>query len=163
VSGALKGEAVCVMRFEKKAIAERTLCAHWCEIAVRFQDIDAAGIVFFSKFFDYVHLAYEGFLADAGTPLPRVLQDGIWAAPLRHAEADYLAPVRFGAVLRVELVAAAVEQTEITLGWRILDKESQKPRAVVQTVHTFIDPRVMSRISVPSELSRKLEPIVISP
>lgn len=150
-----------MIRFEKKAIVERDECAHQSEIAVRFQDIDAAGIVFFSKFFEYVHQAYEDFLTAAGAPLAEVLRNGNWAAPLRHAEADYLAPVRLGALLRVELALAAVEPTEITLGWRILDAANEKPCAVIQTVHTFVDPANMTRISVPNEIAHKLKKVLL--
>jgi YbgC/YbaW family acyl-CoA thioester hydrolase len=127
-------------------------------VDVRFQDIDAAGIVFFSRFFEYAHAAYETFLAENGFPLARVLKEGQWAAPLRHVEADYRAPVRFGEQLGVQLVLAYVQESEITLGFRIVRVDA-KVCATVQTVHTFVSPRDFQRREVPSGLVRALEPI----
>lgn len=150
-------------RFEKRLLGEREISAFGAEVAVRFQDVDAAGIVFFARFFDYVHGAYEGFLAAAGAPLPEVLREKSWAAPLRHAEADYLRPARYGDILLIELVAAHSEQSEITLGWRATSKgQAGKPCAVVQTVHTFVRPDDFQRISVPQEISQKLRPVFIN-
>src|SRR5690606_35065652 len=102
-------------RFEKRLLGERKASAFSAEVAVKFQDVDAAGIVFFARFFDYVHGAYEGFLTASGSPLPDVLREKSWAAPLRHAEADYLRPARYGDILLVELVAAHSEPSELAL------------------------------------------------
>lgn len=151
-----------MFRFEKRVLGERKTAAFAAEVAVRFQDVDAAGIVFFARFFDYVHEVYEGFLSSVGLPLPQVLRDKSWAAPLRHAEADYLRPAKFGDVLLVELVAAHSEESEIALGWRItLKGQSEKPCAIVQTVHTFVRPEDFQRIPVPVEISQKLTSVSI--
>ncbi len=149
-----------MIRFDKRTLGERKNYAFTEAIPVRFQDVDAAGIVFFARFFDYVHIAYEGFLRDVGLPLPHVLREGSWAAPLRHAEADYLSPARFGDVLVVELVAAHLEDSEMTLGWRVRRQdESGRPCAIVQTVHTFVRPSNFERISLPPEISLKLRSV----
>lgn len=151
-----------MFRFEKRVLGERTVSAFRASVAVRFQEVDAAGIVFFARFFDYVHIAYEGFLAEAGLPLSEVLRAGKWAAPLRHAEADYLRPARFGDVLQIDLVAAHLEESEISLGWRVTSKgHEEKPCAIVQTVHTFVRPDDFKRISVPFEISQKLESVLL--
>lgn len=128
---------------------------------VRFQDIDAAGIVFFARIFDYAHFAYERFLAEVGLPLHEVLRDGQFAAPLRHAEADYRAPIRYGDVLRIELVLAILADSEITLGFRVVRGDG-KVCAVVQTVHTFVSPADFQRRSVPRALVEALLPITAS-
>lgn len=142
-------------RFDKKELSqsERRIF-EWTQ-RVRFQDIDAAGIVFFARFFDYVHGAYEAWLGELGLPLARVLQGRLWAAPLRHVECDYFAPARFGDELCIVLARAAVEESEISLGWVV--RNANRPAiAVVQTVHTFVDPATFRRVSVPSEVQAAL-------
>ena len=129
-------------------------------IAVRFHDVDAAGIVFFARFFEYAHLAYEAFLEEAGLGLPEVLRDGKWAAPIRHAEADYRAPVRYGDKLEVHLARALVAKTEMTLGWRIV-REDGKLCATIQTVHTFVNPADFQRRAVPSQLRAAVSAVAI--
>jgi len=144
-------------RFEKKSLILASEVATRTEVVVRFQDVDAAGIVFFARIFDYVHVAYEEFLSAVGHPLPKVLAERAWAAPLRHAEADYLEPCRFGDRLTVELVAAVVEESEISLGWRLSGPgAADRPKAVAQTVHTFVALPAFSRCPVPAEIAEKL-------
>ena len=152
-----------MFRFDKKQLGAAESVAHSTVLPVRFQDVDAAGIVFFARMFDYVHAAYEEFLAAAGHPLPSVLKDKRWAAPLRHAEADYLAPARFGDSLVVELVAAHLEESEISLGWRIrAESGSGKPTALLQTVHTFVSAENFQRTRVPDEIIRKLSSVELA-
>ena len=129
-------------------------------VDVRFQDIDAAGIVFFARIFDYAHFAYERFLAHVGFPLPTVLREGQFAAPLRHAEADYRAPIRYGDELRIELVLALVTDSELTLGFRVVRGDG-KVCAVVQTVHTFVSPEDFQRRAVPRGIVEALQPIIL--
>jgi len=49
--------------------------------AIRFQDIDAAGIIFYPRVLEMFHDTYAAFLAFAGAPLPEVLRSGTWLAP----------------------------------------------------------------------------------
>lgn len=143
-------------RFEKEDLKAAPPGTFRTQLPVRFQDVDAAGIVFFARIFDYVHAAYEEFLASVGHPLPTILAQGKWAAPLRHAEADYLAPSRFGDVLTIELVRAHVVETEIALGWRLTSDAGPSPRAVVQTVHAFVTLPRFERCAVPPDIVQAL-------
>ena len=45
---------------------------------VPFQDIDAAGIVFFARIFDYFHNAFVAHLRARGVSLPEVIAGGEW-------------------------------------------------------------------------------------
>lgn len=144
-------------RFDKRDLSARSSAAVAKVIPVRFQDVDAAGLVFFARFFDYFHDTYESLLRAAGCPLSEVLEKKSWAAPLRHAEADYVAPARFGDVLLVEIVAASVEESEITLGYRV-STEGDRGRVIClgQTVHTFVTLPTFARTRVPEAVARAL-------
>lgn len=121
---------------------------------VRFQDVDAAGIVFYARVFDYFHDAYVGLLRERGAPLERALRDGEWVAPLNRAEAEYLRPLRFGDQIEVAVVAVDLAETEYTVGYRIgLEGE---PAAVGRTRHVNVDPRTFRRAAVPDILRRAL-------
>lgn len=145
-------------RFERDVLKSSIGSLFAEEIAVRFQDVDAAGVVFFARLFDYFHGAYEGLLESADLPLPRVIKNREWAAPLRHAEADYFLPLFFGDRIVIHLCLAQVEETEITLGYR-LQKEDGAVAAVGQTVHTFIDVASRKRRAVPEALVQLLNSI----
>jgi len=140
-----------VFLFSKDDLVERSERAFAHEREVRFQDVDAAGIVFYVRIFDYFHDVWADFLKASGEPLHRALQDARWGAPLRHAEADYFKPLRFGDPIEVAIVRAHAEPTEVTIGYRI-GRPDGETVAVGQTVHTFIDPGLFRRATMPEPL-----------
>jgi YbgC/YbaW family acyl-CoA thioester hydrolase len=127
--------------------------------AIRFQDVDAAGIIFYPRVLEMFHDVYVAFLAFAGAPLPEVLQSGTWIAPVRHAEADYFKPLRFGDAVSVEVCRAHVAETEATLGYRIARAEGGEVCVVGQVVHTFVDRASFKRTAIPERVRLALERI----
>jgi len=122
-------------------------------LAVRLQDVDAAGVVFFARFFEYAHDAFMATLAAGGLDLPRILREGRHLAPIRHAEADYLAPLRFGDAVVAGPVLARVEPTEAVVAHRI-ERAGGAVVALVQTVHVSVDGRSFERVPFPDEWLR---------
>lgn len=120
---------------------------------VPFQDIDAAGIVFFARIFDYFHDAFVAHLRARGIGLHQVIKDGEWGAPLAHAEADYKFPLRFGDEVRVEVVSADVGDTSITIHFRIVSgSDPVRLHSFGKTVHVVIDRRTFRPRPVPPAL-----------
>lgn len=122
---------------------------------VAFQDVDAAGIVFYARVFDYFHDAYVAFLRSRGAPLETALRDGAWVAPLRHAAADYRRPLRFGDVITVVLAAIDLEETEYRVTYRIETAEGVACEG--ETVHVSVDPHTFRRTPIPDVLRSALE------
>jgi YbgC/YbaW family acyl-CoA thioester hydrolase len=83
---------------------------------VKFAEIDAAGIAFFSRMYEWSHYAYEEVLASVGLPLMELLETSDVLMPLVHSEADYKAPCRLGDELTIEVVIESSTQRSIT--WR---------------------------------------------
>lgn len=122
---------------------------------VAFQDVDAAGIVFYARVFDYFHDAYVSFLRSRGASLEAALRDRSWVAPLRRAEADYRRPLRFGDEVRVSLVRIDVDETEFRVRYRIDVADGVACEG--ETVHVSVDPDTFRRAAVPEPLRRALE------
>ena len=146
-------------RFADEDLLQRGPGAFAEEREVRFQDVDAAGLIFYPRVLEYFHDAYVAFLTHAGAPLPAVLAERSWAAPLRHAEARYRKPLRFGDRVEVGLVRAVVEPTEATLGWRLLRLSDVVVCAMGQTSHVFVDAQTFQRREVPEPVRAALERI----
>jgi|SRR5690348_17077664 1,4-dihydroxy-2-naphthoyl-CoA hydrolase len=147
---------------DKKELSAAQAHVFEARCPVRFQHVDAAGVVFFARYFEYVHEAYEGFLSAAGTPLSRVLREQSWAAPLSHVEADYFRPLRLGDELHVQLVAAEVEGSKLALGWRLVIQpkpDTEHVVAVVQSVHTFVKMDDFSRTAIPEAILQAIAPM----
>lgn len=104
---------------------------------VRFQDVDAAGIVFYPRVLEYFSDAYMTALKERRVDVPDMLARGDVKLPLVHAEADYLAPLRFGDTIEVEVLAPKLGETSFTVGYRVT--AAGRVAAVGQTVHVCID------------------------
>jgi 1,4-dihydroxy-2-naphthoyl-CoA hydrolase len=124
------------------------------ERTVAFQDVDAAGIVFYARVFEYFHDAYVAFLRARGAPLEAALRNGSWVAPLRRAEADYRRPLRFGEAVRVSIVRIDLEETEYRVIYRIDTAAGEACSGA--TVHVSVDPATFRRAPIPEVLRRAL-------
>jgi YbgC/YbaW family acyl-CoA thioester hydrolase len=145
-------------RFDREDLKLSRPTAYALRREIRFQDIDAAGIIFYPRVLELFHDAYVAFLEFAGCPLPQVLRAGGWLAPVRHAEADYFKPLRFGDPVRLEICRAHLAETEATLGYRIArEVEGDEVCAVGQVVHTFVDRATFKRTAIPEPVRRALE------
>lgn len=142
------------MEAELKRIRDSDDRLHTENRVVAFQEVDAAGIVFYARIFDYFHDAYVAFLRAREAPLERALGGGEWVAPLSRAEAEYLRPLRFGDAIEVSLVSIRLEETDYTIDYRI--DLGQETACVGRTRHVSVDPRTFRRGPMPEVLRRAL-------
>lgn len=124
---------------------------------IRFQDVDAAGIIFNPRVIEYFSDAYFSMVRAGGFDVPTLLRTGEVGFPVVHAEADYLAPLRFGDAIRVEIVAASVGETSYRLGFRVKGPDD-RAAAVGQTVQVCIDRRTFKPHPIPDDLRAILAP-----
>lgn len=117
---------------------------------VRFQEVDAAGTIFFPRVLEYFSDAYQELLTRAGIDTPAILRERAFAAPLAHAEADYLAPLFFGDTATVEVLLARVGGSSVSFGHRA--KKGDVVAAIGTTVHVFVDGKTFKPVAVPEAL-----------
>ncbi|NUP04623.1 MAG: acyl-CoA thioesterase [Polyangiaceae bacterium] len=129
--------------FEKKPIIEQLR-------AVKFQDVDAAGTIFFPRVLEYMADVYQELLARAGIDVPRVLREKTLAIPLVHAEADFVTPLFFGDQATVQVLVARVGTKSVVFGHRI--KKGDAVAAIGSTVHVFVDGATFRPTAVPDAL-----------
>ena len=130
-------------------------------LRVPFQDIDAAGVVFFAHLFRYAHESYEAFMREIDQPLERLLAEGEILLPLVHAEADYHQPLRYAARLMLELSVEATGESSFTLAFRCLNAEGIC-HATIKTVHVVQNVQSRKKIEIPASLLAGLEPYRVS-
>lgn len=119
---------------------------------VRFQEIDVAGIVFFARIFEACHDAYIQFLLKSSEHLKEVFEKRTYVAPLVHAEADFIKPIRFADEIFVEIVRIRATERKIHWGFRLKKKADEQVVAVAQTVHVFVSGATFERMLVPDEI-----------
>ncbi len=119
---------------------------------VRFQDVDAAGTIFFPRVLEYMSDAYGELLERAGLDVPSILSEKRWAAPLAHAEADFVEPLFFGDRVVVEVALARAGRSSVTFGHRIRGAD-ERLRCYGVTTHVFVDGTTFRPIPVPDALT----------
>jgi len=120
---------------------------------VRFQDIDAAGILFYARAFEYFHDAYAALLDARGIDLPAIIAQKRWGAPLGHAEADFKAPMRYGDRVAVDVLSGELGAKSLKVFYRVR-AESDETRVFCtgMTAHVFIDFATFKARAVPDEV-----------
>ena len=121
------------------------------EIQVRFQDVDAGGVLFYGRIYDYIHVAYEEFWASEGVGRSFFFAGAAYLVPIAHSEADYRTPIRHGERIRVRIEVAKVGSASFTLRYRVVGAEGN-PRVDALTVHAFVRKETMKPIPIPEDL-----------
>ena len=123
---------------------------HTHTFTVALHDTDAAGVLFFSHLLRHAHDAYEEMMAASAVPLHRLIDEGVVHLPIVHCEADYLAPIRHGNWVEVEVMATRVGETSFTLDYRFMVDE--RPVAAAVTVHVAMDPVTKLKTALPENI-----------
>lgn len=88
---------------------------------VRFSDIDHAGIVYFARFFHFAHVALEEYFSArvGGRAYADLLDRERIGFPSVQTECRFMAPLRFGDVMDVELEIARLGTSSIHFNFRV--------------------------------------------
>jgi 1,4-dihydroxy-2-naphthoyl-CoA hydrolase len=122
-------------------------------LPARFQDVDAAGVLFFGRIFDYTHMAYEELIATSGFDRVRYFSGGEFLVPIAHAKADYRKPILHGERVTITIDVTRVGRASVTLRYTVTGPGGEEDlRASVLTVHAFVERATMKPISIPEPL-----------
>ncbi len=91
---------------------------------VRFQDTDAAGVVYFATVLTFCHEAYEASLAAAGFDLKTFFSPADLAMPIVHASVDFLQPMCCGDRLHIHLTAQHLHATRFEIAYQIYHQDA---------------------------------------
>lgn len=123
---------------------------------IRFKEVDAAGIVFFSRFFEFAHDAFEALLQDMKMGLAYMLHETDWIMPLVHVEADYHAPLRLGEEILIQVRVQHCGSRSITFAFEFIGVSDECRRAVVIHRHAFVDKGIAHSRAMPAEFRAAL-------
>lgn len=124
------------------------------ERPIRFEDVDAAGIVFFAKFFHYAHEALEALFDGAYADIVVNRRIGF---PVVHVASDFHSPVRYGDTVRIETGVSKIGTTSVTFRHTFSNK---KTGALVATVdHVAVTSRLdtLTKLPLPEDVRAILE------
>lgn len=117
---------------------------------VRFQDTDAAGVVYFANVLSICHEAYEASLAASGINLQSFFKNPEAAIPIIHASVDFRRPMFCGDELLIHLTPQLLDDTKFEIAYQILaasSPEQQLAKAI--TRHVCINPLTRVKAQLP--------------
>ncbi len=125
---------------------------------IRFQDTDAAGVVYFANVLAMCHEAYEESLAASGINLKSFFTNQSVAIPIVHASVDFLRPMFCGDLVFIHLTAEQIGSERFEINYTILALKQQVAKAI--TKHICINPANRTRQQLPNEMMQWLQQCV---
>lgn len=124
---------------------------------VRFQDTDAAGVVYFANVLAMCHEAYEASLAASGINLRAFFSNPEVAFPIIHASVDFYRPMFAGDRLTIQLAPKQVTGDEFEIAYQVFSGEvAGKSAAKALTKHVCINAISRNRKQLSEELMQWL-------
>jgi YbgC/YbaW family acyl-CoA thioester hydrolase len=128
-------------------------------VTIRFEDADPAGIVFYPRAIALAHGVVEDLIRQTELGWHGWFEHHGLASPVRHAEADFLAPMRAGEALQARAWVEKLGETSGAFMVEFLGNEGET-RARIRTVHVLVDRATGNPVPMTPEVRRALEPFV---
>lgn len=125
--------------------------------AVRFEEVDAAGIVFFAHFATYAHDAMVNFFAPLEGGYARLIRARRVGLPTVSFNADFRSPARFGDVLRIETIVERLGGRSATFKHDMRQRDGGARVAVVSHIVVTTDLDRVASIDMPGDVRALLE------
>ena len=107
------------------------------DLRVRYSEVDNQGVVYNSRYLEYVDHAVTMWLRSRGL-VYEDLRHGQWDFALRHAECDWIAPARADEVLSVDVALVRAGTTSFEVSFAVRRADEVVFRA--QVVYVGLDP-----------------------
>jgi 4-hydroxybenzoyl-CoA thioesterase len=127
------------------------------ERPVRFEDVDAANIVFFARFLTYAHEAMENFFDAIGGKYVGLITKRRVGLPAVHVEVDFHLPLRYGDVVRIETSCERLGNKSAVLHYRMLRASDARLSAEVRHTIVTTDLETLKSCPMPDDVRRQLE------
>lgn len=126
-----------------------TTFSYYHPITVRYGDLDPQGHVNNAVYLTYLESARLGYYQQVGIyhPDSRILTGMV----VVHNEIDYLAPIRFGQIVRVGLRVERIGTKSITFAFQIESEEDETPLARGKSVMVAYDNQTEQGVPIPDE------------
>ena len=122
------------------------------ERAIKFEEVDAAAIVFFARYVNYAHEAMEHFFSRLDGGYAGLIVGRRVGFPAVHLDVDFVSPVRFGDALRIETRVAKVGNRSAVFRYRMLN--AANGALVAEVEHTVVtsDLRDVTSCDMPADV-----------
>jgi 4-hydroxybenzoyl-CoA thioesterase len=125
--------------------------------SIKFDDVDAAGLVYYPRFFHLCHVVFEDLFNQKGPiSYPKLIKERRIGFPTVHVEATFSHPLRYGDDVEIELKLLEIKNSSVVTAYRFLMKDGLACfYAAITTV--CMDLEQEKSLSLPSDLREFLE------
>jgi len=119
---------------------------------IGFSDVDAAGLVYYPRYFHFCHLALEA-LFNEKSPIKytELIYERRLGLPIVKVEAEYKKPLSFGETINIEFTIASIGRSSVVSYYRFLKNDGEDCFcAHITTVCTELDQK--KSMAVPPDL-----------
>jgi acyl-CoA thioester hydrolase len=124
---------------------------------VRYSEIDSQGIVYNSRYLEYVDVALTEYFRALGFQYRELVEQHGFDPSLVKATLEFKRGARFDEVLRVHGRVVAIGRSSITMAFEIVLEESRELIASAQIVYVNFDKSSQSSRPVPESIRRLIE------
>ena len=124
------------------------------DLIIRFEHCDAAGIIFYPRFFSLVNETVEDWFASLGHSFKSLHVDDRKGVPTVRFECEFVGPVRIGDMLHQQLGVDAIGNSSLNLK-HIASIGDRTVARLDQTI-VFTDLASMSAEPWPADLRKKI-------
>ncbi|MCB9025841.1 MAG: acyl-CoA thioesterase [Bdellovibrionaceae bacterium] len=111
---------------------------------------DPAGILFFQNVFELAHQTFEDYIKQSDIGWGNWFQNPTWAAPLVHCDSHFVAPIKCGENIKIDLFLEKTTKSSFTLSYKLT--QFQKQCCEVTTTHVFVSKETQSKIDIPTQI-----------
>ncbi|HVJ92585.1 MAG TPA: thioesterase family protein [Labilithrix sp.] len=127
------------------------------ERAVRFEEIDAAGIMFFARYFHWCHEAMERFFDELPGGYVELIMKKRLGFPAVHMTGDWKTPLRYGDAVRIETSVVTIGTTSTTFRYVFTKIPDGAYVAKFEHVTVFSNLDAMTKRPIPTDVRALLE------
>lgn len=122
---------------------------------VGLADTDSASVLFFANQFNIIHLAYESFLDSINLSISTILKEKEFIIPIIHAQSDYIAAVRVGDILEIELKLTQISESIFEINYEITKNSNICGKSI--TRHIVLDKNTRKKAELPEEIKHQID------
>lgn len=125
---------------------------------INFYDCDPAGIIFYSRVFEFAHSAYELLIQSI------VKQEDYWnndkyVVPIIRTEANYIKPMKYEDEIMINVRVSELRSSSFELSYN-MENEVGDLLCSVKTVHVFVNKQSWNKIDIPEMIKSELEGMI---
>ena len=132
------------------------------DFAVRFADVDNAGIFYYPRFFHAFHVAFEKWWEEEfGRGYHLILNQDKVGFPAVRIDCDFRKPVEFGEPYEIHIGVKRIGNTSVTFRYELRHKDTGVLHAATDTTKAVVDMNTFTPRTPPEEMRKAFEKLLM--